>query len=221
MIASNGIIELVKAKDNSVTWSTNIHVPSKSSVVLLSDNSNLVLNDGTPGENLWQSFDHPWDTFLPGSVLGFNVKTGESFVLASWKSESDPSPRNFTLGISKQSPSQVFIWINGLMPHWRSRPWDKSKFIGIPESVALYSHIDGIQRDLDKGTNFPYFNLYNNSVLTKVFVSSQGILKSMLKVKVMILGILIWRHHEVNATYMGHVDLMVYAKHQDLEFAGV
>ncbi|PON49304.1 Bulb-type lectin domain containing protein, partial [Parasponia andersonii] len=128
-IGSSGNLELVNGTDKYVIWSTSVHVPSNSSVVVLSNNGNLVLSDGVSGENLWQSFNHPTDTFLPGSVLGFNVKTGESYVLTFWKSESDPSPGNFTFGISSQSPPEVFIWINGLMPRWRSGPWDKSKFM--------------------------------------------------------------------------------------------
>ena len=183
MIGSNGNLELVDSNNNSVIWSTNVRVRSNSSIAVLSDKGNLLLNDGVSGENLWQSFNHPADTFLPGSVLGFNVKTGESYVLTSWKSESDPSPGNFTFGLSKQSPPQVFIWINGLKPYWRSGPWDKSKFTGIPESDTSYQSSTDLQQDLVKGTTFLYFNLYYNSFVTKVFVSSQGFVKTMLKDK--------------------------------------
>ncbi|PON85818.1 S-receptor-like serine/threonine-protein kinase [Trema orientale] len=185
-ISSSGNLELVTGKryDKSVIlWSTNVHVRSNSSVAVLSDNGNLVLQDSISGENLWQSFDHPGDTFLPGSVLGFNVKTGESYVLTSWKSESDPSPGNFSFGVSKQSPPQMLIWINGVKPHWRSGPWDKSKFIGIPESDTSYQSVNNLQQDLDKGTTTVYFNMYNKSLVPKVFISSQGFITTLLKVE--------------------------------------
>ncbi|PON85819.1 LOW QUALITY PROTEIN: Tyrosine-protein kinase [Trema orientale] len=183
-IGSNGNLELVDGTDKYVIWSTSVHVPSNnSSVVVLSNNGNLVLSDGVSGENLWQSFNHPTDTFLPVSVLGFNVKTGESYVLTSWKSESDPSPGNFTFGISRQSPPEVFIWINGLTPRWRSGPWDKSKFIGVPNADTSYQSSTGLQQDLDKGTTFLLFNLYNNSIVPKVFLSPQGVLTILLKEK--------------------------------------
>ena len=183
MIGSNGNLELVDANNNSVIWSTNVRVRSNSSIAVLSDNGNLVLQDSILGENLWQSFNHPADTFLPDSVLGFNAKTGESYVLTSWKSESDPSPGNFTFGISKQSPPQIFIWINGSKPHWRSGPWDKSNFVGIPEWDSSYQSSTGLQQDLDKGTTFLYFNLYNDYDTARAFVSSEGFLRTMLKVK--------------------------------------
>ncbi|XP_062087390.1 G-type lectin S-receptor-like serine/threonine-protein kinase At1g61480 isoform X1 [Humulus lupulus] len=183
MIGRNGNLGLVDANNNSVIWSTDVHVRSNSSIVELSDRGNLVLKDGASGEHLWQSFDHPADTFLPGSVLGYNVKTGESYVLTSWKSDNDPSSGSFTLEISKQSPPQIFIWINGSKPHWRSGPWDKSKFIGIPEADTSYHSSTNLEQELYKGTTFLYLNLYNDSIITKVFVTSKGNLKSLIKVK--------------------------------------
>ncbi|PON85822.1 S-locus glycoprotein [Trema orientale] len=180
MIGSNGNLELVNGNDKSVMWSTNIRVRSNSSIAVLSDNGNLVLNDGISGETLWQSFYHSGDTFMPGATLGYNLKTGDNYVLTSWKSDSDPAPGNFTFGISKQSPPEAFVWINGLTPYWRSGPWDKSKFIGIPEMDTSYQSSLSLQQDLDKGTTILYFNMYNNSVVPRVFVSSQGVLTTLL-----------------------------------------
>ncbi|PON49301.1 Bulb-type lectin domain containing protein [Parasponia andersonii] len=56
MIGINGILELVNGNDKSVMWSTNIRVRSNSSIAVLPDSGNLVLNDGISGETLWQSF---------------------------------------------------------------------------------------------------------------------------------------------------------------------
>ncbi|XP_062086964.1 G-type lectin S-receptor-like serine/threonine-protein kinase At1g61550 [Humulus lupulus] len=122
-IGSNGNLELLDRNNNSV-WSTNVEIQSNiSSVAILSDYGNLILKYGT--QYLWESFKHSGDTFLPGAELGFNVKTGESFVLTSWKSNSHPSA-----GFSKVKPPQAFIWINGSTPLWRSGPWAKTKFTG-------------------------------------------------------------------------------------------
>ncbi|XP_062087396.1 G-type lectin S-receptor-like serine/threonine-protein kinase At1g61480 isoform X2 [Humulus lupulus] len=180
-IGNNGNLELVSGKNKSVTWSTNIHVRSNSSIAALSDDGNLVLKDGISGESLWQSFQHPGNTFLAGATLGYNLKTGENYVLTSWKSDSDPSPGNFTMGISTQAPPQAFIWINETTPHWRSGPWDKSKFIGVPEMGNLYSSSINLQSDFDKGTTFLYFTMFNKSILANMFVSSQGLLKNIFK----------------------------------------
>ncbi|KAM6585083.1 hypothetical protein CsatB_012085 [Cannabis sativa] len=186
MIGRNGNLELVDAnnnKNNSVIWSTDVHVRSSSSILVLLDSGNLVLSDGVSGENLWQSFNHPADTYLPGSVLGFNVITGKSYMLTSWKSDNDPSPGSFTVGISKQSPPQLFIWVNGSKPRWRSGPWDKSKFIGIPESDTSYQSSTNLHQEVYEGTTFLHFNLYNKSIVPKVFVSSKGYVTALIKFK--------------------------------------
>ncbi|KAI9186388.1 hypothetical protein LWI28_016758 [Acer negundo] len=39
---------------------------------------------------MWQSFDHPTDTLLPGMKLGRNFVTGLDKNLSSWKSIEDP-----------------------------------------------------------------------------------------------------------------------------------
>ncbi|XP_058073067.1 G-type lectin S-receptor-like serine/threonine-protein kinase At4g27290 [Magnolia sinica] len=67
------------------------------------DCGNLVLTEGI-GEGdeprvLWQSFDHPSNTYLPGMKLGLSVIGGSSTMLTSWKSKDDPSHGDFTLGL--------------------------------------------------------------------------------------------------------------------------
>ncbi|KAF2296499.1 hypothetical protein GH714_040473 [Hevea brasiliensis] len=50
---------------------------------VLLDEGNLVLRDGSSSsEPLWQSFDHPTDTWLPGVKIRLNKVTGEQY----WKS---------------------------------------------------------------------------------------------------------------------------------------
>ncbi|XP_021296029.1 G-type lectin S-receptor-like serine/threonine-protein kinase CES101 [Herrania umbratica] len=66
--------------------------------LVLQDSGNLVLQDAdSKGENriLWQSFDYPTDTFLPGMKLG--VSHGRSWSLTSWFTGSIPAPGSFTL----------------------------------------------------------------------------------------------------------------------------
>ncbi|KAL5546978.1 hypothetical protein UlMin_006665 [Ulmus minor] len=181
-ISSNGNLELVDVENNSL-WSTNTSVGSNStSLALLLDDGNLVLKDGLSGQDLWQSFSHLGDTLLAGAVLGFNVKNGENFVLSSWKSSTDPSPGNFTTGISQKSPPEAFIW-NGRIPHWRSGPWDKSKFIGIPEMDSTYRSIYSLEENEAQGTT--YFSITSrvtsSSNLLKFFLSPEGKLNLLIK----------------------------------------
>ncbi|KAI3468567.1 hypothetical protein Pfo_025230 [Paulownia fortunei] len=67
----------------------------------LLDTGNFVVTEmspnGSAGEVLWQSFDHPTDTLLPGMKLGVNHRTGRNWTLSSWFGQSDPTPGAFTL----------------------------------------------------------------------------------------------------------------------------
>ncbi|EOY28489.1 S-locus-specific glycoprotein S6, putative [Theobroma cacao] len=174
-IGSDGNLKLVDGNQDAL-WSTNVSVPSNSSVAVLSDNGNFELIDGISGANLWQSFEHPYDTFLLGASLGYNFKTGERRFLTSWKSDSDPSPGNFVVGLLPGSTIQAFVWKDRL-PYWRSGQWDKTKFIGIPEMDSSSSSIFDLREDLQQGTVYLYTNTYNQSVALNMVISSVGTLQ--------------------------------------------
>nr|POF05619.1 g-type lectin s-receptor-like serine/threonine-protein kinase [Quercus suber] len=77
----------------------------------LLDSGNLRLGDG---DNIvWQSFDYPSDTLLPGMRLGwFNLGTQhlrEQF-LVSWQSLSVPATGSFALGLDSNNGTQVKVW---------------------------------------------------------------------------------------------------------------
>ncbi|KAL6533645.1 hypothetical protein OROHE_013478 [Orobanche hederae] len=64
----------------------------------LLDTGNFVVTEvGSNGEFLWQSFDHPTDTLLPGMKLGFNRRAGRNWTLTSWFEENNPAYGAFTL----------------------------------------------------------------------------------------------------------------------------
>ncbi|KAK9084971.1 hypothetical protein Sjap_025382 [Stephania japonica] len=73
-------------------WSSNVTIPitektnSSSLFYKLLDSGNLVLVDENRGGSpvfLWQSFDHPTDTFLAGMKLGLSLKSGANWSLTS------------------------------------------------------------------------------------------------------------------------------------------
>ncbi|XP_061966174.1 G-type lectin S-receptor-like serine/threonine-protein kinase CES101 [Populus nigra] len=61
---------------------------------ILEDSGNFVLKDENSGSQqvLWQSFDIPTDTFLPGMKLGINHRTRQTWSLMSWLSDLVPTP---------------------------------------------------------------------------------------------------------------------------------
>nr|XP_011460347.1 PREDICTED: LOW QUALITY PROTEIN: G-type lectin S-receptor-like serine/threonine-protein kinase SD1-29 [Fragaria vesca subsp. vesca] len=171
-IGSNGNLELVDGKLSSA-WSTNISGSSNSSTAVLLDTGNFVVQDDK-GAGLWESFDYPCDTILPSQLLGFNSKSGKRNFLTSWKSESDPSIGIYLVGLTPETPSQVIVWINGSTPHWRSGPWDKSKFIGIPDMDDRYQSGFSLDDNVIQGTKYFSYSL-SDSGASYLAISSQGI----------------------------------------------
>ena len=75
-------------------WSSNF-LPASAAAVQLLDSGNLVVRNGSSNASLWQSFDQPSDTLLPGMKLGKNLWTGGGWQLTSWSSADDPSPGDY------------------------------------------------------------------------------------------------------------------------------
>ncbi|KAL2455062.1 Receptor-like serine/threonine-protein kinase SD1-8 [Forsythia ovata] len=95
---------------------------SKPELVLL-DSVNLVIKDGdnlSDGGFVWQSFDFPFDTLLPGMKLGWDLKAGLQHVMASWRSSEDPYYGEFLFSL--ESP-QLLLDKNEV-PQSRWGPWD-------------------------------------------------------------------------------------------------
>lgn len=173
-IGSDGNLMLVDDMKNTV-WSTNISVLSNNSMAVLLDDGNFVLKDSISGEFLWQSFDHPCDTFLPNMKIGINIETGERLYLASWETEDDPSPGKFSAGVASEMPPQSFIW-NGTIAYWRSGQWNGAKFTGVPEMNVFYSNVFNLLQNSRQGTTYFTFNIFNNSYLRNMIISSVGTL---------------------------------------------
>ncbi|CAL5082731.1 unnamed protein product [Urochloa decumbens] len=92
----------------------------------LLDTGNLVVRSPN-GTTLWQSFEHPADTLLPGMKIWIKYSHDEGRLhsegMASWKAPGDPSPGSFTYGVDPDTFLQVFVW-NGTRPVLRSGPWN-------------------------------------------------------------------------------------------------
>ncbi|KAF8030655.1 hypothetical protein BT93_E2944 [Corymbia citriodora subsp. variegata] len=172
IIGEDGNLKLLDGQRSTV-WSTNVMVKSNYSAALLSDYGNFVLQDRN-ANIMWESFDEPTDTLLPNMKIGINMKTGKKLNLVSWKGKDDPSFGRFVLGVTSETPSQLFIW-NGSSPHWRSGQWEKTKFVGIPAMDNTYYNL---QQDNAQGTSYYSNNNHNNSIFGYTFISSEGSLEA-------------------------------------------
>lgn len=122
-------------------WSSNSSASPTNTTAILLDTGNLVLsssdNVGDTGRAFWQSFNDPTDSFLPGMKALVDESMGEIAIFTSWKSETDPSSGNYTMGIDPRAAPQIIIWHRS-QRLWRSGHWNGLIFTGVPDMTANY-----------------------------------------------------------------------------------
>ena len=168
----NGSLLLLDGK-HGVVWSTRESSASNGSRAELSDEGNLIVTDNVSGRRLWESFENLGDTLLPFSPLTYNLATGEKRVLTSWKSYTDPSRGDFVAHITPQVPSQLFT-MRGSTPYYRTGPWAKTRFSGIPLMDETLASPFSFQQDANGSGSFSYVD--RSSKLSRLLITSEGTL---------------------------------------------
>ncbi|KAL6651965.1 hypothetical protein ACP70R_010890 [Stipagrostis hirtigluma subsp. patula] len=108
--------------EGRIYWTTTNNITTITGGVVLLNEGNLVIRSSN-GTYLWQSFDHPTDTVLPGMPLRLNYRTWFTERVVSWKGPEDPSAGDFSLSGDVSSRIQCFIW-HGTSLSWRSAAWN-------------------------------------------------------------------------------------------------
>ncbi|KAF5934776.1 hypothetical protein HYC85_025905 [Camellia sinensis] len=114
-------------------------VPSNDTSATLLDTGNLVLRAGK--HIVWQSFDYPSDTWLPGMKLGlFKSSRGrpQHCFLTSQVSPQVPTLGAFTLGVDPNNTKQLVIWQRGVL-YWRSGMWNGYNFSYFPHNYNQFN----------------------------------------------------------------------------------
>ncbi|WMV39795.1 hypothetical protein MTR67_033180 [Solanum verrucosum] len=131
-----GILVLLN-DTNNVVWSTNTSRSVQNPVAELLDSGNLVVKQSghgvSDGNFLWQSFDHPTNTLLPGMKLGWNFVTGREVYLSSWKNEDDPTPGDYSYHCDPSGYPQNILK-KGSNVIYRSGVWNSLRFGGARNS---------------------------------------------------------------------------------------
>ncbi|RZB75783.1 G-type lectin S-receptor-like serine/threonine-protein kinase isoform A [Glycine soja] len=169
-INTQGNLVLVN-QNNTVIWSTNTTAKASLVVAQLLDSGNLVLRDEkdtNPENYLWQSFDYPSDTFLPGMKLGWDLKKGLNWFLTAWKNWDDPSPGDFTRSTLHTNNPEEVMW-KGTTQYYRSGPWDGIGFSGIPsvssDSNTNYTIVS------NKDEFYITYSLIDKSLISRVVMN--------------------------------------------------
>ncbi|KAE8660477.1 G-type lectin S-receptor-like serine/threonine-protein kinase SD2-2 [Hibiscus syriacus] len=119
----------VKESPDSVVWeSTNSEKAKRFSLL---ESGNLVLYS-SEGLKIWQSFDHPTDTWLPG----MNISAQRS--LTCWRSLFDPSPGHFSLRLNPQEFNEFQLVYNSTNVYWSTGNWTGTAFANVPQMTIRY-----------------------------------------------------------------------------------
>jgi hypothetical protein len=165
--------DLQVLEGDRVVWHTNTSSSVGNFTLTIEDDGNLVLNGGAQAEQLWQSFDHPTDTFVPGMSITLDRRNGAvvgQTLFTSWRSPDDPAPGNFTLGQDPLGSAQLYIWRSGQAggentTYWRSGQWANKNFVGIPwRSLNLYGFQFSGDPSKSNGFMSYTFNTFNASL---------------------------------------------------------
>jgi hypothetical protein len=119
-----------------VVWSPN---STAAATARLLESGNLVVmmsdDPSSSGVILWQSFDHPSNTLLPGMKIGKNLWTGGGWSLSSWRSPRDPSPGRYRYTTDARGVPENVLW-DGDVERYRTGPWNGLWFSGVSEMTT-------------------------------------------------------------------------------------
>jgi hypothetical protein len=165
MVNSSGSL-VILSHNSTVAWFVNSTKQASNPIVQLLDSGNLVVRDEkeeNPENYLWQSFDYPCDTLLPGMKIGWNSRNGLEWRLSAWKSPDDPSPGDLTFGIENHNYPEL-VMKKGSEKYFRIGPWNGHGNSGLPElkanSVFKYNVVS------NKDEVYYIFHMVNMSVIS-------------------------------------------------------
>ncbi|OAY36755.1 G-type lectin S-receptor-like serine/threonine-protein kinase CES101 isoform X2 [Manihot esculenta] len=163
--------------DNSTIPLSSVEAASNVSAELL-NSGNFVLKemnlDGSTKQILWQSFDYPTDTLLPGMKLGFDNKKMHIWSLTSWINDNNPAQGSFSLTLGMAfNTSQLVIWWKGSI-YWTSGMWQSGRFeLASQLSNECHPDFSFISND---GLNYFTYSLSQseNHSLSRYMIDSSG-----------------------------------------------
>ncbi|KAF7019356.1 hypothetical protein CFC21_032535 [Triticum aestivum] len=151
LVVSNTSDLVLSDSDGRVLWATktnNVTTTGSGSgggatgagAVLL-DTGNFVLRSRN-GTEIWQSYDEPTDTFLPGFKLWVNYKTHVAARIVAWKGPDDPSTGEFVLSGDTSTGLQILTW-RGSTLYWRAGVWNGATAASFTKSFLSQMIDDG------------------------------------------------------------------------------
>ncbi|TYJ48589.1 hypothetical protein E1A91_A01G073200v1 [Gossypium mustelinum] len=162
----------------SIVWFSNTsRNAAEEPIAQLLDSGNFVMkdrNDNDQTKFLWQSFDYPCDTFLPGMKLGINFVTGFDRHISSWKSVEDLATGLYSFRIEPQGLPQLVLK-KGPEVLFNPGSWNGFYFTGrsLPKDYTVYSY----EFVLNKDKVYYKFRPRNKSIFSRYLLNPSGLVQ--------------------------------------------
>lgn len=175
-LSEDGNLVLLNQSGDEI-WSTNsTEKVSNSTIAMLLDNGNFVVREASlPSGVIWQSFDYPTDTWLPGGKLGYNKLAREKQFLTSWRNPQNPAPSLFSLGVEQNGTSHLLLW-NGSETYWTSGVWTGKIFSLVPE-IQLNFYVTNMTYVSNENESYFTYASAIPSAFTRFMIDSGGQLR--------------------------------------------
>jgi len=155
-----------------IIWNSNSSRIGVKPVVQLLDSGNLVLKDAIDAQNfLWESFDHPGNTFLAGMKLKSNLFTGPYRYLTSWRSPQDPAEGECSYRIDIHGFPQL-VTEKGERFLYRGGSWNGFLFNGVSWQ-RMHRVLNFSVVFTDKEFSYQYETM-NDSIITRMELDPSG-----------------------------------------------
>ncbi|XVF70458.1 hypothetical protein PTKIN_Ptkin11bG0163200 [Pterospermum kingtungense] len=175
-INNDGYLVIV---DDRISYRVSDDPSSQNVSATVLDSGNLVLKS-EKSEILWQSFDFPTNTFLPGMKLGFSRKTGKVWSLTSWLDDEDPNKGDFEV---KMDPDPTYLnqilLMRGSETIWSSGAWNAKDFYFTLMPEMRLNYIFNYSIYSDENETYFWYSLYNPAIITRFIVDVSGQLREL------------------------------------------
>ncbi|XVE80252.1 hypothetical protein DITRI_Ditri14bG0124800 [Diplodiscus trichospermus] len=175
-INDTGILAILNSTRSTI-WSSNSSRNANNPVAELLDSGNFVVkdrNDSGPDNFLWQSFDYPSDTFLPGMKIGRNFGSGFDWHISSWKSAEDPAPGLYSISIDPLGFPQLLVK-KGPRILFRAGSWNGVYFTGKP--VLKPNPIYSYEFVFNKHEVYYRYETRNSSIFSRYLMNPSGLIQ--------------------------------------------
>ncbi|KAF6998611.1 hypothetical protein CFC21_014718 [Triticum aestivum] len=151
-VTSGGNLVILNQATKSTIWSAQTNASTNNSIALLLNSGNFVLRSSSNSSSvLWQSFDYPTDTFLPGMKLGWDKVTGLNRRLVSRRNSIDLAPGKYTSQLDPNGIDQVIHTpLDSSIPYWSSGVWNGQYFPSIMSMRAYNTNYTFVNNDQEK-----------------------------------------------------------------------